>query len=409
MGIYENYKNICYKLDCYPVDSELIYKYGFTREDMNIIRLEKQRDIEYLKLELNDETGNQLLYWNNDKVIANFPGSQDMIRNSIMNQFSDFHDSELINGFVFSEIESSLAIEGVRSTRAKINKLNNVEYDDLIELNDIIIKNMLLGYEFVKNNDITEENIFKLYSILSNKCLKGDEQLLPGYFYRHDEVSIVDAANAVVDQGVNWKLIPKLMNELMAYMSKEKTYVEHLIASHIIHYYMVYLHPYFDYNGRMARVMSFWYNFKHTPSLSLLLVSEAINNKIHKVRYYNAIMNSRRAGNDITYFLEYMGNIVLKYTKIYINFYTIQNKLKRNGQFLNRSKEIALKYVLAIPMTGDGYFDWKDYRKYSHDDFSKQYYLKLLNALADLEVLLVREHKKAKLFKLNIDKWDLFS
>lgn len=407
MSGYEKYKNICYELDHYPVDSELIYKYGFTRKDMNEIRQGKQIDIEYLKLKLNDESGNQLIYWNNEKIVMNFLGSQDLIRNSVMNQFSDFRDSEILNGFVFSEIESSLAIEGIRSTRAKIERLNKIEYNDLNELNDIIVKNMLLGYEYVKNNDINQDNIFELYTILSKKCLKDNEQLLPGNYYRHDEVNIVDAANAVVDKGVDWKLLPNLMNEFIEYINKEKTYEEHLITSHVIHFYLVYLHPYFDYNGRIARVISFWYNLKHAPSLSLLLVSEAINNKIHKNGYYNAIMNSRNAANDITCFLEYMGNIVLKYSKIYINFYTLQIKLRGNGQVLNRAIEIALKYVLAIPVTGGGYFDWKDYSDFSQDEFSKQYYLKLLNTLADLEILLVREHKKAKLFRLNIDKWDL--
>jgi len=408
MSDYEKFKKLCNEIDHYPLESELIYKYGLTRKDMNEICQEKLIDIDYLKLKLNVQLGNQLIYWNNEKIVMNFSGSQDLIRNSVMNQFSDFRDSEILNGFVFSEIESSLALEGVRSTRAKIEKINKTEYDDLEEHNDIIVKNMLLGYEYVKNNDITQDNIFQLYNILSKKCLKDNEQLLPGHLYRHDEVNIVDAANAVVDRGVDWKLLPNLMDELIDFINKEKTYVEHLIASHVIHFYLVYLHPYFDYNGRMARVMSFWYNFKHAPSLSLLLVSEAINNKIHKNEYYNAIINSRNAGNDITFFLEYMGKIILKYSKIYINFYTIKTKLKGKGQVLNRAEEIALKYVLAIPVTGEGYFGWKDYKDFSHDDFSKQYYIKLLNALAELEILIVREYKKAKFFRLNIQKWDLF-
>ncbi|HAQ56693.1 MAG TPA: hypothetical protein DCR44_04775 [Acholeplasmatales bacterium] len=407
MDNYEKFKKIRDELDHYPVDSELIYKYGLSRTDIHEMRQEKTEDHEYLKLKLNDPSGNQVVYWNNEKILMHFLGSQDLIRNSVMNQFSDFRDSEILNGFVFSEIESSLAIEGVRSTRAKIEQLNKTGYDDLNELNDIITKNMILGYEFVRINDITQDNIFKLYNILSKKCMKDDEQLLPGNRYRHDEVDIVDGANAVVDKGVDWKLLPKLMNQLIDYVDKEKTYEEHLIASHVIHFYMIYLHPYFDYNGRMARVMSFWYNLKHAPSLSLLLVSEAINNKIHKNGYYNAIMNSRNAGNDITYFLEYMGNIILKYTKIYINFYIIQNKLKGNGQGLNRAIEIALKYVLAIPVTGDGFFDWKDYRDFSHEEFSKQYYLRLLNALAELAILVVKEHKNAHFYRLNSGKWDL--
>lgn len=202
MSNYQTFKKICNELNHYPVESELVYKYGMTHKDLIEIRQEKLRDSEFLKLILKDGLGNQLLYFNNVKITMNFLGSQDLIRNSVMNEFSDFRDSEVLNGFVFSEIESSLAIEGVRSTRAKIEQLNKIDYDDIKDLNDIIVKNMLLGYAFAKNSDITEENINKLYNILSRKCLKENEKLLPDNYYRHDEVNIVDGANAVVDHGV---------------------------------------------------------------------------------------------------------------------------------------------------------------------------------------------------------------
>ena len=78
----------------------------------------------------------------------------------------------------------------------------------------------------------------------------------------------------------------------------------------------------------MARVLSFWYNYKYVRTLSLLLVSEAINNNVYKNGYYNAIANSKQMENDITYFLEFMGSIILKYSKVYINFYSILEKLK---------------------------------------------------------------------------------
>lgn len=407
MSVYESYKNICKKLDHYPTQSELIYKFGLNSQELKKITIEKYMDDEYRKIPLTSPSGNHLLYWNDEKLMMHFQGSQDLIRNSEMNKFSDFRNSEILNGFVFSEIESSLAIEGIRSTRAQIEKLDRTNYDDLNQLNDIIVKNMLLGYEFVKRHDITEDNIFQLYKILSKKCLKDTEQLSTGAYYRHDEVNIVDATDAVVDRGVDWNLLPALMNQLIDFMNTDKTYEEHLIASHIIHYYLVFLHPYFDYNGRMARVLSFWYNLKHAPSLSLLLVSEAINNKTHKQGYYNAIMNSRNSGNDITYFLEYMGDIVLRYSKIYINFYSIKAQLKGKGLLLTRALEVALKYVLAIPVTGDGFFDWKDYKDFSHDSFSKQYYLRLLNDLVELQILKVIEHKKSYFYQLNADCWDL--
>jgi hypothetical protein len=81
---------------------------------------------------------------------------------------------------------------------------------------------MLLGYEFIKMNDINEDNIFKLYIILSKKCLEDEEKLLPGNYYRHDEVNIVDASNAVVDRVLIGKKLPKLMNQLIDYINKIK-------------------------------------------------------------------------------------------------------------------------------------------------------------------------------------------
>jgi Fic family protein len=409
MTAYSRFKDICLSTKHYPTITELIYKYGFKREDTELIKQSKLQDEEFVKIGLHDEFGNELIYWNHRDMILKFSDSQDLIKNSRLNDFSDFTDSEIINGFVFSEIESSLLIEGVRSTRTRIEQINKADYSELEDQNDIIVKNMLLAYEFVKEKDITKESIHELYIILSNKCLKQDERLLDGHYYRHDEVSIVDSANAVIDHGIDWKLLPQYMDELMQYINKDKSYEEHLIASHIIHFYIVYLHPYFDYNGRMARVISFWYNRRYAPSLSLLLVSEAINNKGLKNDYYTAISNSRNTENDITYFLEYMSGIILKYTKVYINLYSILTELKTRGEILNRSTEIALKYVLSLPTSASGYFDWKDYKDFSHDDFSKQRHLVLLNTLAELHILHSKEVKKAKLFKLNQEDWDLLT
>ena len=157
----------------------------------------------------------------------------------------------------------------------------------------------------------------------------------------------------------------------------------------------------------MARVLSFWYNYKYVRTLSLLLVSEAINNNVYKNGYYSAIANSRQMENDITYFLEFMGSIILKYSKVYINFYSILEKLKGRGVFLNRSTELVLKNVLSLPRLNDEYFDWRDYINFTNDDFTKQYYFKLLNELEELNILLTKEHKNAKLFKLNTKEWDL--
>ena len=401
MDKYLEFKKICNNLDYYPTRSDLIYKYGFKNDELQLIQQHKLTDDSFLKINLKDQLGRNLLYWNNEKIMMDFLGSHDLIRNSELLSYFNFDESEIINGFIFSEIESNLSIEGIRSTRAQIEKLSSTNYDDITNTNDIIVKNMLLGYEFVKNNKITEENIFNLYNILSKKSLTEQEKLLSGNYYRHDEVDIVDSNGTVVDKGINHKLLPQLMNDLITFINKEKTLSEHLIASHIIHYYLILLHPYFDFNGRMARVLSFWYNYQNAPSFSLMLANEAINNNLNKKNYYNAIINSRQMNNDITYFLEYISRIILSYSKLYINYYHILKKFKNKGVILQRSTENAIKAVLGLSSLDNNYFSWKDYNSFTNDQFTKQYCLRLLNSLVELEILETSEDKKVKLFKLN--------
>jgi hypothetical protein len=44
---------------------------------------------------------------------------------------------------------------------------------------------------------------------------------------------------------------------------------------------------------------------------------------------------------------------------------------------LSRANEVALKSGLALKVTGNGYFDWKTYKDFSHGKHIKQYYFKI--------------------------------
>ena len=45
----------------------------------------------------------------------------------------------------------------------------------------------------------------------------------------------------------------------------------HLLKAALIHFYMAYLHPYFDGNGRMARLMNLWYMVQQGYSSALFV------------------------------------------------------------------------------------------------------------------------------------------
>ena len=50
------------------------------------------------------------------------------------------------------------------------------------------------------------------------------------------------------------RLVPQLMDELFSWMNAARSEVHPLILSSVFHYELVFIHPFSDGNGRMARL-----------------------------------------------------------------------------------------------------------------------------------------------------------
>ena len=407
MSVYDEYKAILETSEKYPTTADLVYKHNFSHMDVFHINEKKFFDPEYVQLSLVSEDGTPLHYWKVDRIVKSFNSIQQLIDNANYKETFNLTKYDNIQNQIISEIEASLAIEGIRCSRMDIERLITVPYEQIESKQERIIKNMLEGFRYIDGKDINETTIYQLYRIITRDVLDKEAELRTGFRYRHDMVEIIRSNQVIKDRGVSHEKIPQMMNKLIQFIHQKRTYEEHLFTPHILHYYLIYIHPYYKYNGHMARILSFWYAMQYIPSFSLLFLSEAINNAVYKSKYYTAISNARESNNDITYFLEYMSDIVLAYSKVYINLFHITSELKGRGKLLNRSTEIALKNVLTMPKIGDGYFDWKDYREFSGDEFSKVQFLKLLNTLVQVGVLKDKEQKKVKLFLLNRNKWSI--
>lgn len=82
---------------------------------------------------------------------------------------------------------------------------------------------------------------------------------------------------------------------------------DEFIKSQILHFYFVYIHPYYDINGITARCGSIWHllNDKAYP---YVIFNRGIH--LNKNEYYKVIREVKKFGN-ITYFINYMLNTVL--------------------------------------------------------------------------------------------------
>lgn len=209
------------------------------------------------------------------------------------------------------EIVATSAIESIDFSRDSVRKILKGMAPKNEQENRILgIKH---GLEFIADtsNKITEENLYKLYMMTVGDFLTGDDKLLDGNYYRHDTVYVV--SNRVEHSGLDYKKVPEFMKMLIAFVNAEDD-INDLIKAAIIHFYIAFVHPYFDSNGRMARLVHLWFLIQKGYQSALFIPFSSQIEKSRKA-YYDAYTtieeNKKYSGKiDVTPFILYFINNV---------------------------------------------------------------------------------------------------
>lgn len=121
------------------------------------------------------------------------------------------------------------------------------------------------------------------------------------------------------------------MERLIAYANDEgKTSFTHPIVKAIfLHFWIGYLHPFTDGNGRTARALFYWYLLRHGyPSILYLPISTVI--KKSSDQYAQAYIYSEQDDNDLTYFFDYNLRKILQAVEEFEQY--IDRIVKRNKE-----------------------------------------------------------------------------
>jgi len=205
------------------------------------------------------------------------------------------------------EILSTSAIESIDLSRDSVrNILRGKAPEDEQEQRIYGIKK---GFDFIAdgNNEINEENLYRLYQMTVGDHLEEGERLREGYFYRHDSVYIVDGESPV-HCGLHHSRIPEYMRALITFINTEDD-INDLIKAAIIHFYLNFIHPYFDGNGRMARLLHVWYLIRRGYRSTTFVSFSSCIERSRKAYYdaFTAVENNRRISGiiDVTPFVVY--------------------------------------------------------------------------------------------------------
>ena len=312
-----------------------------------------------------------------------------------LNQTSLFNRNmeDILTSRLFSEVEGTLRIENVPTTHRHIMEVSKSE--NLTEENDIIVKNMLNAIQFIINEKpaFNRENLRRLYDILSKDCLSENLRIKAGHYYRDDVVSVGGFDGAPVEK------IDECMDSLFSFANDPACIKAHdEFLPYICHYYILYIHPYFDYNGRTARMVSFWLNYINNITYAPYYMSEAINES--KSDYYRALTDTRSTNNDLTYFLGYILETSIKYSFVYKNLEEIRKKLSKTGDTLTSTEWVYVKKILVH--NSEDFFNYKMFLSYANTAMTRQGALKILNNLHSYEILEKTTNKKGDIiFKFN--------
>lgn len=152
------------------------------------------------------------------------------------------------------EIKSSNDIEGVQSTRKEIKAA--LESSEKKRLSGIVNK-----YEKIINNEEiplkTCQDIRDLFDdFLADEILRDDPENLPdGAIFRKSSVDIVSETQKILHRGLSPETkIIQAMDSALSILNSDSVPIFIRIA--IFHYLFGYIHPFYDGNGRMSRLIT---------------------------------------------------------------------------------------------------------------------------------------------------------
>lgn len=231
---------------------------------------------------------------------------------------------------IIEEAIASSQLEGATTTSPVAKKLL-LENKTPRNKSEIMITNnyrtMKLIDEEYKNQDITEELLFEIHRQLTKDQLVSNEQ----FRYRNDSDDIIVGNDThIAHVPPKEDFLKKEIVSFFKYANDEDGggFIHPVIKAIFIHFWIGYLHPFTDGNGRLARGLFYWYLLKKGYwTFSYLPISTII--KKSPDAYAKAYLLTEQDDLDLTYFFDYNIHKILLAIREFNNYLdkvVIENK-----------------------------------------------------------------------------------
>ena len=165
--------------------------------------------------------------------------------------------------------------------------------------------------EIWKTLDLSQDILLEIQKLITEKTLENTSD--QGKFRKDSDTIIVhDPVTGEIvhtppkEQEMHRQL--ELFIRFANNTENEGDFIHPVVKASILHFWLAYLHPFVDGNGRTARAVFYWYLLKKEYWLvQYLSISRAIIQS--RKKYDNAFIHSESDDNDLTYFISYMADV----------------------------------------------------------------------------------------------------
>src|SRR5574344_101553 len=325
------------------------------------------------------------------------------------------------------EIKANNTIEGINDDILLIESV----ISDAKEINDELqskrILNLYKGYQYILSHKQMDSNhLSDLYHIFSNGLLEQADLNRMNEKYRTDNVFIqfngrllyTHDENGIYGEiseeclGIPANLIPKFVDNYFDFINSDyncngTSLTDYFIKSQIMHFYLEYIHPYFDVNSRTTRTMAMWYLLLN-EAYPFIIFNRAIT--FNHPEYEKRLMEAK-SSDDVTFFVRFM----MWYVNVELEKeYVMHQIAESSSQKLSKMDYQTLTYFLSIKGESNVLNFISLYKRFNNKKSAKEIYETMLDSLIEKGILII-DHTTHKLMfsdypnevlKLNEKKFD---
>lgn len=303
-----------------------------------------------------------------------------------------------IEFFLDSAIEEAITsaiYEGAHSTRAQAEQLI-ASGERPKNKDEWMLMNNFRAMRWVKDNQSSSLNknvILHLHKIVTENTLESDDINFQGKF-RNDKVFVGP------HEGIEHSKIDSAIDEMISVTTNNPRYFHPLLKGILIHYFIGYIHPFFDGNGRTARALFYFKSIKNQLNyVELLSVSAYL--RTHGKQYEKSFEKVKDNEYDLTYFIDFCLDSIcsaLQEVSRKVNYLLRMTDLKQRFQL--SQTQVGLMQRMALHK-----FRTIDIEQYAAQiEKSREFARKELKILLDLNLVSEIKISKKLVYKVNADK-----